>query len=175
MRLFYSLMWWLALPLVLTRLWLRGRKEPATASTGASASASIGATPRRAGAAPPVLWVHAVSVGETRAAEPLVDALLAEYPQSRIILTHMTPTGRATGKALFARHGERLVQSYLPYDTGSMVSRFIRHFRGLHPDGDGSLAQPDRRLQCAQSAGGAGQRPPVRTFAAQSHAPDRCC
>jgi 3-deoxy-D-manno-octulosonic-acid transferase len=77
----------------------------------------------------PVLWVHAVSVGETRAAEPLVDALLAEYPHSRIILTHMTPTGRATGKALFARHGERLVQSYLPYDTGSMVSRFIRHFR----------------------------------------------
>jgi 3-deoxy-D-manno-octulosonic-acid transferase len=76
-----------------------------------------------------VLWVHAVSVGETRAAEPLVDALLAEYPSSRIILTHMTPTGRATGKALFARHGERLQQAYLPYDTGSMVSRFIRHFR----------------------------------------------
>jgi 3-deoxy-D-manno-octulosonic-acid transferase len=76
-----------------------------------------------------VLWVHAVSVGETRAAEPLVDALLAAYPSGRIVLTHMTPTGRATGKALFARHGERLVQSYLPYDTASMVSRFIRHFR----------------------------------------------
>jgi 3-deoxy-D-manno-octulosonic-acid transferase len=132
MRLFYSLMWWLALPLVLTRLWLRGRKEPgyrqhwderlgfysrATAAGAASAAAG------------PTLWVHAVSVGETRAAEPLVDALLAEYPANRIILTHMTPTGRATGKALFAKHGERLVQSYLPYDTGSMVSRFIRHFQ----------------------------------------------
>ncbi|MYM68940.1 3-deoxy-D-manno-octulosonic acid transferase [Pseudoduganella sp. FT55W] len=128
MRLFYSLMWWLALPLVLTRLWLRGRKEPGYRQHWAE---RLGFYPR-ATATPafaPVLWVHAVSVGETRAAEPLVDALLAEYPQSRIILTHMTPTGRATGKALFAKHGERLVQSYLPYDTGSMVSRFIRHFQ----------------------------------------------
>jgi 3-deoxy-D-manno-octulosonic-acid transferase len=129
MRLFYSLMWWLALPLVLTRLWLRGRKEPGYRQHWAE---RLGFYPRATatpGAAGPVLWVHAVSVGETRAAEPLVDALLAEYPQSRIILTHMTPTGRATGKALFAKHGERLLQSYLPYDMGSMVSRFIRHFQ----------------------------------------------
>ncbi|MYM23347.1 3-deoxy-D-manno-octulosonic acid transferase [Duganella sp. FT135W] len=127
MRLFYSLMWWLALPLVLTRLWLRGRKEPGYRQHWAE---RLGFYPRAtASAAAPVVWVHAVSVGETRAAEPLVDALLADYPQSRIILTHMTPTGRATGKALFAKHGERLVQSYLPYDTGSMVSRFIHHFQ----------------------------------------------
>ncbi|MYM83179.1 3-deoxy-D-manno-octulosonic acid transferase [Duganella sp. FT50W] len=127
MRLFYSLMWWMALPLVLTRLWLRGRREPGYRQHWSERLGFYGraATP----AAGPVLWVHAVSVGETRAAEPLVDALLAEYPASRIILTHMTPTGRATGNALFARHGERLVQSYLPYDTGSMVSRFIRHFK----------------------------------------------
>ncbi|MYM30130.1 3-deoxy-D-manno-octulosonic acid transferase [Duganella sp. CY15W] len=129
MRLFYSVMWWLALPLVLARLWLRGRKEPGYRQHWGERLGlyrRIGASGR---AAAPVLWVHAVSVGETRAAEPLVDALLADYPQSRIILTHMTPTGRATGKALFAKHGDRLLQSYLPYDTGSMVSRFIRHFR----------------------------------------------
>lgn len=127
MRLLYSLMWWLALPLVLTRLWLRGRKEPGYRQHWAERLGFYGRA--AAPAAGPVLWVHAVSVGETRAAEPLVDALLAEHPHSRIILTHMTPTGRATGKALFARHGERLVQSYLPYDMGSMVSRFIRHFQ----------------------------------------------
>jgi 3-deoxy-D-manno-octulosonic-acid transferase len=127
MRLFYSLMWWLALPLVLTRLWLRGRKEPGYRQHWGERLGFYGRA--AAPAAGPVLWVHAVSVGETRAAEPLVDALLAEYPHSRIILTHMTPTGRATGKALFARHGERLVQAYLPYDMGSMVSRFIRHFQ----------------------------------------------
>jgi 3-deoxy-D-manno-octulosonic-acid transferase len=72
--------------------------------------------------------VHAVSVGETRAAQPLVDALLAQWPGCRILLTHMTPTGRATGHALFAQHGERLVQAYLPYDTGWMTGRFLRHF-----------------------------------------------
>jgi len=127
MRLFYSLIWWLALPLVLTRLWLRGRKEPGYRQHWAERLGFYGRA--AAPAAGPVLWVHAVSVGETRAAEPLVDALLAEYPQSRIILTHMTPTGRATGKALFDKHGERLVQSYLPYDMDSMVSRFIRHFQ----------------------------------------------
>jgi len=127
MRLFYTLMWWLTLPLVLTRLWLRGRKEPGYRQHWSERLGFYGRA--LAPATGPVLWVHAVSVGETRAAEPLVDALLAEYPQSRIILTHMTPTGRATGKALFAKHGERLVQAYLPYDTGSMVSRFIRYFQ----------------------------------------------
>ncbi|SFL47104.1 lipid IV(A) 3-deoxy-D-manno-octulosonic acid transferase [Rugamonas rubra] len=148
MRTFYSVMWWLALPLVLARLWLRGRKEPgyrahwgerlgcygraaaATASAAGSTAnlGAAGADSRRTGAAMPTIWLHAVSVGETRAAEPLVDALLAAYPQHRIVLTHMTPTGRATGATLFARHGARLVQSYLPYDTATMVRRFLRHF-----------------------------------------------
>ncbi|MBA5688093.1 lipid IV(A) 3-deoxy-D-manno-octulosonic acid transferase [Rugamonas apoptosis] len=125
MRLFYSVMWALALPLVLLRLWLRGRQEPGYRQHWGERLGFYGAA---ASAAPLSIWVHAVSVGETRAAEPLIDALLAQYPTSRIVLTHMTPTGRATGKSLFAKHGARLVQSYLPYDTAGMVRRFIRHF-----------------------------------------------
>jgi 3-deoxy-D-manno-octulosonic-acid transferase len=125
MRIFYAVMWTLALPLVLLRLWLRGRKEPGYRQHWGERLGFYGA---RQGSAPLSIWVHAVSVGETRAAEPLVDALLAQYPTGRIVLTHMTPTGRATGKALFAKHGARLVQSYLPYDTAAMVRRFIRHF-----------------------------------------------
>ena len=128
MRIFYSVMWWLAMPLVLARLWLRGRKEPGYRGHWGERLGFYGAASASSTAAP-VLWVHAVSVGETRAAEPLIDALLAGYPNGRIILTHMTPTGRATGKSLFARHGARLVQSYLPYDTGTMVGRFIGHFK----------------------------------------------
>lgn len=125
MRILYTLAWWLSLPLVLTRLWLRGRQEPGYRQHWGERLGFYGSKP----AAPPMtIWAHAVSVGETRAAEPLVDALLAAWPHSRIVLTHMTPTGRATGKALFARHGARLVQSYLPYDTGAMPARFIRHF-----------------------------------------------
>ena len=125
MRLLYTLAWWLALPLVLARLWLRGRQEPGYRQHWGE---RLGFYARQSRSPMPTLWLHAVSVGETRAAEPLVDALLAQWPDCRIVLTHMTPTGRATGKALFAKHGARLVQSYLPYDTGAMPASFLRHF-----------------------------------------------
>lgn len=121
----YSALWWLALPAVLGRLWWRGRKEPGYREHWGERLALGGPGPTGRF----TIMVHAVSVGETRAAEPLVDALLAAYPDSRILLTHMTPTGRATGKSLFAHHGERVVQSYLPYDTGSMTRRFLRRHR----------------------------------------------
>jgi 3-deoxy-D-manno-octulosonic-acid transferase len=124
MRLLYSLMWCLALPLVLARLWWRGRKEPGYRGHWGERLGVYGPLT----AAMPTIWLHAVSVGETRAAEPLVDALLASYPDHRILLTHMTPTGRATGGQLFAKHGARFIQSYLPYDLGILVRRFLRHF-----------------------------------------------
>jgi 3-deoxy-D-manno-octulosonic-acid transferase len=120
----YSALWWLALPLVLGRLWWRGLREPGYRRHWGERLGFYG----EQGAGYHTIWIHAVSVGETRAAEPLVDALMAAYPHSRVVLTHMTPTGRATGAQLFARHGERLVQSYLPYDTVPMVRRFMRHY-----------------------------------------------
>jgi 3-deoxy-D-manno-octulosonic-acid transferase len=122
MRLLYSLAWWLTLPLVMTRLWWRGRKEPGYRRHLGERLGFYRQTARN------VIWVHAVSVGETRAAEPLIDALLRDYPASTILLTHMTPTGRATGQALFGKQAPRVVQSYLPYDTGWMVGRFLQHF-----------------------------------------------
>ncbi len=123
-RALYTFAWWLALPLVLGRLWWRGRKEAGYLEhwgerLGFYAQARSDAM---------TIWVHAVSVGETRASEPLVDALLKAYPASRIVMTHMTPTGRATGQALYGKHGHRLVQSYIPYDIGAIVARFLRHF-----------------------------------------------
>ncbi|AVR95300.1 lipid IV(A) 3-deoxy-D-manno-octulosonic acid transferase [Pseudoduganella armeniaca] len=125
-RFLYTLVWWLALPLVLLRLWLRGRQEPGYRQHW---NERLGLYGRRAANDEPLtIWVHAVSVGETRAAEPLVDALLKHYPRGRIVLTHMTPTGRATGRSLFGKHGARVVQSYLPYDIPALVRRFIRHF-----------------------------------------------
>ncbi|MFT5534173.1 MAG: 3-deoxy-D-manno-octulosonic-acid transferase [Burkholderiaceae bacterium] len=124
MRSLYSLAWWLAVPLVLVRLWWRGRLEPGYRQHIAE---RFGLAPRRIRTAP-LLWLHAVSVGETRAAEPLIDALLLAYPQHDLLLTHMTPTGRATGAALFGHYGERLQQAYLPYDTGTMVGRFLDNF-----------------------------------------------
>ena len=70
----------------------------------------------------PLVWVHAVSVGETRAAQPLVEALLAQRPGLRILVTHGTPTGRETGDALF---GDRVEHGYLPYDLPWAVNTFL--------------------------------------------------
>lgn len=127
-RLLYSFVWWLIIPLALCRLWWRGRKEPGYRQY---IPERLGFYPKLNNGAvyptPSYIWVHAVSVGETRAAEPLVNMLLADYPQHTILLTHMTATGRATGQALFGTSA-RVVQSFLPYDTGWMVGRFLRHF-----------------------------------------------
>ncbi|MCX7174907.1 MAG: lipid IV(A) 3-deoxy-D-manno-octulosonic acid transferase [Proteobacteria bacterium] len=74
----------------------------------------------------PVIWLHAVSVGETRAAQPLVALIRQRYPGYRILFTHMTPTGRHTGEEIF---GDSVARVYLPYDYPWAVRRFIRHFR----------------------------------------------
>ncbi len=74
----------------------------------------------------PIIWLHCVSVGETRAAAPLVEALRRHYPRHRILLTHATPTGRAAGEHLF---GDAVERVYLPYDLPGAMTRFLDHFR----------------------------------------------
>ena len=80
----------------------------------------------------PLIWVHCVSVGETRATQPLIQALLKEYPQHQILMTHGTPTGRETGQQIFreAIASGRVLQAYLPVDTPGAAKRFLNHF---HP------------------------------------------
>ena len=125
-RLLYSAVWWLAMPMVLLRLWRRGGKEPGYRQHVAERIGFYPPLPAQL-AASRFIWVHAVSVGETRAAEPLIKALLEAYPDHAVLLTHMTATGRATGKQLFGQ-SPRVLQSFLPYDTGWMAGRFLRHF-----------------------------------------------
>lgn len=117
----YSFVLWLALPLVLARLAWRARRQPGYL---AHLGERFGAAPRPAGK--PVIWVHAVSVGETRAAAPLVTLLRREYPGAAVLLTHTTPTGRATGRELF---GDGVTQSWLPWDHGAFVRRFLDRAR----------------------------------------------
>ena len=74
----------------------------------------------------PVIWLHCVSVGETRAATPLVKSLLKKYPNHQILLTHTTPTGRATSEQLF---GDNVQRVYLPYDVPFAVHGFLKHFK----------------------------------------------
>ena len=120
--LWYELLWRLALPFALMRLWWRGRKEPGYRR---HVGERLGRYQRLPDARP-AIWIHAVSVGETRAAEPLVAALRESYPDHRLVLTHMTAAGRATGQALF---GDRVTQAYFPYDTSFGASRFLEWCR----------------------------------------------
>lgn len=124
LRLLYNLLWLLILPAALLRLVWRARKEPGYIRHVGERLGRYRDLP----ATGPLLWVHAVSVGETRAAQPLIAALLARYPGERILLTHMTPTGRQTGAQLFGNE-PRVVQCYLPYDIPWLVRRFLRYFR----------------------------------------------
>lgn len=126
LRFLYRWLWRIALPLALLRLWWRGRKELGYRQ---HIGERLGFYPPRANPDRPVLWVHAVSVGETRAAQPLVDALLARFPDHAVLLTHMTPTGRRTGAEFAAQRNGRVIQAYLPYDLSGAVDRFLRHFQ----------------------------------------------
>jgi len=120
-RFFYTLLLYLLLPYILLRLVWRARRQRGYLGHVAE---RFGHYAQAAGG--PVIWVHAVSVGETRAAEPLIRALREKYPQHRVLLTHMTPTGRETGEAIF---GDGVIRCYLPYDYPGAVARFLDHFR----------------------------------------------
>ncbi|MDR0379157.1 MAG: lipid IV(A) 3-deoxy-D-manno-octulosonic acid transferase [Candidatus Accumulibacter sp.] len=123
-RFAYSLLFYLVQPLVWFRLVWRARRQPDyLRHLGERYGFFTGRPPE------PLFWLHVVSVGETRAAEPLIEALLAEYPKHTLLLTHMTPTGRAVGAELIEKYGNRLTQAYLPYDLPDACGRFLDHFR----------------------------------------------
>jgi len=120
-RLGYRLLLWLLFPWVLMHLWWRGRRQPGYREHIPERFGWYQAKPGR-----PVIWLHAVSVGETRAAEPLVRALAARYPGHELLLTQMTPTGRETARQLY---GGAATIVYLPYDYPGAVARFLARFR----------------------------------------------
>ena len=119
----YNWLVWMAQPLLRRKLARRALAEPGYAV----------AVPERFGrySLPPqprseLVWVHAVSLGETRAAGILLQALRELLPDVRIVLTHGTATGRAEGARLL-RPGD--VQVWQPWDTPAAVQAFLRHFR----------------------------------------------
>jgi 3-deoxy-D-manno-octulosonic-acid transferase len=127
-RLLYNLALLLLLPYIGLHLLLRGRRQPEYLRHVGERFGRYPApqpSPQR-GEGGKLIWLHAVSVGETRAAQPLVEALLERCPERRILLTHMTPTGRQTSEELF---GDRVMRAYLPYDYPFAVRRFLDHFR----------------------------------------------
>jgi 3-deoxy-D-manno-octulosonic-acid transferase len=121
-RAFYSLLMWLAQPFLRRKLARRGQAEPGYLEAIEERFAAITPSP----AEPGMLWLHAVSLGETRAAAVLLDALRKREPGLRVLLTHGTATGRAEGQRLL-RPGD--AQGWLPWDTPGAVRDFLDHFR----------------------------------------------
>jgi 3-deoxy-D-manno-octulosonic-acid transferase len=121
LRTLYTLLLYLLVPLVLLRLAWRGLRAPDYWHRW----------PERFGFIEPplgkqVIWVHAVSVGEVQAAEPLVRSLLEKYPAYTLLVTTVTPTGSARVAALF---GGEVAHVYAPYDLPGAVRRFFLRVR----------------------------------------------
>jgi 3-deoxy-D-manno-octulosonic-acid transferase len=122
-RFVYSSLLRLLTPVYLLRLWWRGRRESGyrhALGERLALGAGDGETGR--------LWVHAVSLGETRAAAALIEALREQRPGLRLLLTHGTATGRAAGQGLLLP-GD--AQAWLPWDTPGAVRRFLHRHRPL--------------------------------------------
>lgn len=124
MRFFYSLLMLALQPVLKAKLRRRGQVEPGY----------LEAVPERFGYyaqtsathSGQYVWIHAVSLGETRAAGVLLEGLRQALPQIKILLTHGTATGRNQGQTLL-REGD--VQVWQPWDTPQAVARFLRHFK----------------------------------------------
>ncbi len=121
-RILYSLAWWFATPFVLVYLLWRSRKQPEYRQH-LSERFGFNYPPRLEGR---LIWIHAVSLGETRATQSLVAALRRSRPDCSILMTHMTPTGRAASNELY---GDSMTRCYVPYEYGFAIRRFIRHFK----------------------------------------------
>ncbi len=119
----YNFVLWLLLPYILFHLLWRARKQPEYLHHIGERFGYYSGRSRK-----PVIWLHAVSVGETRAIQSLVTRLREIYPDHQLLLTHTTPTGRAASKQLY---GDEVMRVYLPYDYPFATRKFLNHFQPL--------------------------------------------
>ena len=122
MRFLYTLVMYLVTPLIVLRLALRGFRSRPYYWRWAERFGFFKAPPNLRDS----LWVHAVSVGEVNAAEPLIKALRRDYPDAPLVMTTVTPTGTARVQQLF---GDSVFHVYLPYDLPYAVNRFLAGVR----------------------------------------------
>ncbi len=117
----YTILLWVLLPYVFFHLLWRARRQPEYLEHIGERFGRYAVRTDK-----PVIWLHTVSVGETRAAATLVQRLREQYPDHQLLLTHTTPTGRAASEQLYC---DNVIRVYLPYDYPFAVSGFLRHFK----------------------------------------------
>jgi 3-deoxy-D-manno-octulosonic-acid transferase len=116
-RFIYTAFFYLILPLVLLRLLWRATRAPAYRERIAERFGFFRRPANTGG-----LWVHAVSVGESIAAAPLIQHFLTQNPDLPVVVTTMTPTGSERVRAMF---GDRVFHVYAPYDLPDAIARFL--------------------------------------------------
>jgi len=121
-RWLYTAILRLIFPLIWIRLWLRGRQAPEYRLRWRE---RLGFSTQSRPAQRP-LWIHAVSVGETLAAQPLIAAIRQQYPALPLLITSMTPTGSERVRAIF---GDAVSHVYAPYDYPGAIARFLAHWQ----------------------------------------------
>lgn len=119
MKLIYTLLFYIAIPFLCLRLIWRGLRAPAYFKRWNERFGFIAARDMRQ----PLIWVHAVSVGEVEASRPLIKGLRNSYPKHQLLLTTMTPTGSERVTRLF---GDKVLHCYLPYDLPFAIRRFLK-------------------------------------------------
>lgn len=124
-RIIYSIIFTLALPIVLIRLLIRSIKAP-DYRRRIGERLALKPPPCNFDSSKLTLWVHAVSVGETVAAGPLIFTLTENHPELQIVVTTMTPTGSDRVRALF---GDKVFHSYIPYDLPGASNRFLQNYK----------------------------------------------
>lgn len=121
MRVFYTLLFYLLVPVILLRLYWRGFKAPEYRKRWQQRLALYNKK-----YSSQVIWIHAVSVGEAEAVFPLVKRLQKQYPEDKFLVTTTTPTGSARVQAVLA---DTVSHVYLPYDLPCVVKRFLAVFK----------------------------------------------
>lgn len=121
-RLIYTLLFYSLLPLIILRLLWRSRRAPRYRKRWGERFGFV----KESFTGQKIIWLHSVSVGETLAAVPLVKAIQTRYPQHRLLVTTMTPTGSERVKAAF---GDSVSHNYAPYDLPDALARFLGRVR----------------------------------------------
>ena len=123
LRILYTLLFYLMIPLIILRLLWRGQKAPEYRKRWSERFGFVPEIP----AGRQVIWVHSVSVGETMAAVPMIKQLQARYPEALLAVTTMTPTGSERVRSVF---GDSVYHVYAPYDLPDALGRFLTR---IHP------------------------------------------